>query len=189
MSLSPNSLAFIALCNEYCNTIQAAGHSDADAQETSPRQELVAAACKLLPRIYICAGDLITGDPSVDVTLGEEDAYISPSLDEDAYDQTRQRLETIMGPEDTYLETFHEDMKFSDTPIAANISEGLTDLFQVFYDFIEAVKDAPIEAIQNALTAVSDDFGAYWGQIICNVMRPLNYVRFNSSEDSDNADF
>lgn len=87
-----------------------------------------------------------------------------------------------MGPDDSYLEVFEEDMKFSDTPIAASISESLADLFQVCYEFVETIRDAPDYLVQNALRAVSDDFGSYWSRILCNVLRALNYVRYNSTE-------
>lgn len=48
--LSPNSLSFIALANEYCNAIEGVVGNE--------RDEFVASMLKLLPRIYIVAGDL-----------------------------------------------------------------------------------------------------------------------------------
>ena len=95
-------------------------------------------------------------------------------LEEDYYDAIRRRLETLFGADDTYLEVFEEDMKYSDTPIAAYISENLADIFQVLYNFIEMVKDSPTPMINAAIMAVKEDFSIYWSQILCNVMRALN---------------
>ncbi len=40
-----------------------------------------------------------------------------------------------MGEDDVFLETFEEDMKYSDTPVAASVSESLADIFQPLYNF------------------------------------------------------
>ena len=108
--LNTNSLAFIALCNEYCAAIEHVQQSD--------RDSFVKSMLRLLPRLYISANDL-------DVQVVDEDeAYLESSLEEDYYESVRRGIENIMGPDDVYLEVFEEDMKYSDTPIAASISEG-----------------------------------------------------------------
>ncbi len=134
---------------------------------------------RLLPRIYITASDLKIDD------LGLEEPYIDGRLDEDYYDSIRRSIENLLGPDDTYLEVFEEDMKYSDTPIAASVSEGLADIFQVLYNFLEAIKDVPNELIDQALIAVKDDFQSYWSRILCNVMRALNHIRYNALNERD----
>lgn len=164
--LNNNSLAFIGLCNEYCQTLESARETECD--------DFIAAMLRLLPRIYITASDLKIDD------LGLEEPYIDGRLDEDYYDSIRRSIENLLGPDDTYLEVFEEDMKYSDTPIAASVSEGLADIFQVLYNFLEAIKDVPNELIDQALIAVKDDFQSYWSRILCNVMRALNHIRYNA---------
>ncbi|MBR6639246.1 MAG: DUF5063 domain-containing protein [Muribaculaceae bacterium] len=166
--LNTNSLAFIALCNEYCAAIE-------DARE-SEKDEFVQSMLRLLPRLYISATDL-----KIDL-LDEEDAYLEPILDEDYYESVRCGIENLMGPEDIFLEVFEEDMKYSDTPIAASISESLADIFQVLYNFVGMVKEAPEQLIPLALVAVRDEFQGYWSRILCNVLRALNQLRYNSAE-------
>ncbi|MDE6459329.1 MAG: DUF5063 domain-containing protein [Paramuribaculum sp.] len=166
--LSNNSLAFIALCNEYCSAIE-----QAPAAEPS---EFTANMIRLLPRLYITANDLKT-DESI-----EEAGYLEQALDEDNYETVRSNLETLFGANDTFLEVFEEDMKYSDTPIAASVSEGLADIFQSLYNFVEMVREAPAEAIAAAIDSVKEDFDNYWGQILCNVMRPLNHIYHNPEE-------
>ncbi|MCI9607477.1 MAG: DUF5063 domain-containing protein [Muribaculaceae bacterium] len=167
--LTNNSLAFIALCNEYCSAVE-------NALQTT-RNEFVNRLVKLLPRLYISAIDL-----KADVEM-EDEAYIAPALDEETYENIRRNLETLIGAADTYLEVFEQDMKYSDTPIAASISESLADIFQVLFNFVETVRDAPADAIPSALATVKEDFDNYWSQIICNVMRPLNALSQNPEEE------
>ncbi len=163
-AISPNALAFIGLSNEYCRTVENASTAD--------RDEFVAAMTKLLPRLYISASDLPADD-------NELSYYIDDALDEDTYNSLRLSVETLLGEDDSYLEVFEEDMKYSDTPIAASIAEGLCDIFQVLYNFLEAVRDSTEDNILSALSIVSDDFRNYWSRPLCNVLRALNSIRYN----------
>lgn len=172
MQLSPNSLAFVALSNEYCAAIENASQSDP--------QAFIAEMVRLLPRIYITASDLKPA-PSLD----EEPPYIDSYLDEYHYESLRSAIEGMLGQDDVYLDVFEEDMKYSDTPIRANISEGLCDIFQVLYNFVSSVRDAAESQINDALIAVSEDFASFWSQKVVNLMRPLNHIRYNSDEDDD----
>jgi len=165
--MTNNALAFIALCNEYCTAAE-------NAQTSEPR-DFIATMLRLLPRLYICAADL-ANEGALD------EGYIDSSLDEDTYETVRRNVESLMGENDTYLEVFEDDMKYSDTPICASVTEGIADLFQVFYNFIEAVRDAPDDLVSSALIAIKEDFGSYWGQVLCNIMRPLNAIYYKISE-------
>lgn len=169
--INNNALAFMALCNEYCQAMENAREME--------RDDFVAAMLRLIPRIYISATDVNIEAPGI------EEPYIEGRLEEDYYESVRRSVENLLGPDDTYLEVFEEDMKYSDTPIAASISEGLADIFQVLYNFLESVKDVPEELIVASLLAVKDDFGAYWSRILCNVLRALNHVRYNSHDQEN----
>lgn len=175
-SLTPNVLAFLALCNEYCSAIENASSTE--------REEFVASMTRILPRIYIAASDLRTDDETMSLDPEEEEGYINPVLDEDGYETIKQGVEALLGADDTYLEVFEEDMKYSDTPIGASVSEGLTDIFQSLYNLVENIKESPDYLIGSSLRAAKADFEAYWSRILCNVMRPLNALRY--STDSDN---
>ena len=106
----------------------------------------------------------------------EDDQYY---LDEDYYDSIRRSIETVMGEDDTYLEVFEEDMKYSDTPISASIAEGLTDIFQDLFNFVNNVKDAPQEQISDYVTVCKENFETFWGQRLCNVMKALHDIKYN----------
>lgn len=161
--MTPNSLAFIALCNEYCAAVEHAYESGHD--------EFVDSMLRLLPRLYITATDL--GD-----IPDEPDAYIADALEEDYYESVRRAMEQVLGEDDAYLEVFEDDMKYSDTPIAASVAEGLADIFQVLYNFIDTVREAPDELAADALAAVKEDFGSYWSKPLCNVLRALNNIKY-----------
>ena len=165
--MTNNSIAFIGLCNEYCACIE-------NARETELK-DFVASMTRLLPRIYISAA-------TINEDNFDDNGFIGESLEEESYDMIRRNLEMLFGEYDTYLEVFESDMKYSETPIGASIAEGLTDLFQVFYNFIETVRDAPEELVCSSLSAIKEDFQFYWGQTLCNVMRPLHKLHYDENE-------
>lgn len=167
--LNTNALAFIGLCNEYCMLAENASGMT--------RNEFIQSAVRILPRLYISASDLQDNDES------GADTYIEPALDEDMYEQVRSSVASLMGAEDTYLEVFEEDMKYSDTPIAASVAEGIADIFQSCYNFVTMVRDAPEPLIADALEAMKEEFRNYWSQTLCNLLRPLNQLRYNSTDN------
>jgi hypothetical protein len=165
-TISKNSIMFIGLANEYCNLVENS--------EDFEKEQFVEQMLKILPRIYISASDL-------ELPIYEDSLYIEPRLEEVYYDSVRRNMERILGEDDTVLEAFEEDMKFSDTPIAVSISEYLADIFQDLYNFVHSVKDAPQSHINDFLCVCKENFDAYWGQKLCNALRALHAVKYNSN--------
>ena len=163
--LNTNSIAFIGLCNEYCMALE-------NCRETE-QEEFIESMLKLLPRLYISATDLTVN------YVEDEEPYIDNILEEDYYESIRRGIEQLMGEHDVYLEVFEEDMKYSDTPVSASIAEGLADIFQALYNFINTVRDSTDDVTAMALLAVRDDFKAYWSATLCNVLRALNHLAYN----------
>ncbi len=164
--METNAIAFIGLCHEFCSTMESAREAE--------REDFIDSMLKLLPRIYISASDI-----NPDLYLDQE-TYMDQALDEDYYDAIRRNAEALLGPDDVYLEVFEEDMKYSDTPVAASISEGLTDLFQQFYNLLATVKDAPDDTVNMALQSAAEDFRGYWSQTLCNTLRALNHLKYDN---------
>lgn len=174
-SLTTNTIAFIGLANEFCTAMQ-------NAAEES-RNDFVGRMLRLLPRLYIAATDI------AELNIGDEsECYLNDVLEEDYYESVRRAVESIMGPDDMYLEVFEEDMKYSDTPIAASISESLADIFQVLYNFVETIRETTDERVACAIVAVKEEFESFWSRVLCNVMRALNHVRYNSNSVDDYDD-
>lgn len=167
--INTNAIAFIGLCNEYCVAMDRAPETE--------QYEFIDKMVHLLPRLYISATDLTVN------YVEDEEPMLDSSLDEDSYDAVRGNIAALMGEDDVYLEVFEEDMKYSDTPVSASISEGLADLYQEFYDFLYTVRDTTDEVTALSLLAVRDDFRSYWSATLCNVLRALNHLKNTSAPD------
>ena len=166
-TLNANSIAFIGLCNEYRVALENAREAD--------RDDFIDTMLRLLPRLYISATDLQVG------ISDDDDSFLSEALDEAYYEAIRRNIEALLGPDDVYLEVFEEDMKYSDTPVAASVSEGLADIFQVLYNFLSTIRDATDETMQLAIGAVRDDFHSYWSATLCNVLRAINHIKYSNA--------
>ena len=156
----------IELARNFCITVENASAS----QQIEFTEEML----DLLPRLYIAFSTLDT--ELTDIMADNE--YLPQYLDQTYYDSIRRQLEMLYGADDTYLETFESDMKYSDTPIAASISEQITDIFQDIYNCVCAIKESEGMQTDLALYICKENFDAYWSQKLCNVMRPLNHLRY-----------
>lgn len=161
-TLSRNTIAFIGLANEYCQAVEACSEAE--------RTEFVSHLLRLLPRLYIAISD--AGEAM------EFSSTVGDYLSEEQYTHTRNSLAALMGEDDTYLETFQEDMKYSDTPIAASVSENLADIYQDLYNFMVTVRESEGALSEPAILDCRYNFELYWSQSLCNVMRALNDIRF-----------
>ncbi len=164
--MTTNAITFIGLCNEYCVAVENARETD--------RDEFVNLMLRLLPRLYITATDLVAaGDDEP-----ADDVFLADALDEDYYEALRRNMEELLGPDDVYLEVFEEDMKYSDTPVAASVSEGLADIFQSLYNFISTVRDSTDEVVAGAIATETEEFRSFWSSTLCNTLRALNHIRY-----------
>lgn len=156
-----------ATASRYCSIIQNAAEYD--------KTEFVNSVLSVLPKIYLEFFDL-----SVEGVDEEDELHLQEYIDEDYYENIRRHIEILLGADDTYLETFEEDMKYSDTPISASVAEGLADIFQALFNFTEAVRESEGEQIKEAFALCKENFETYWAQTLCNVMRALNSIRFSA---------
>ena len=158
----------VAAATRFCIAVENAREMEKNA--------FVAEMTGSLPRLYV----------SFCETEAEEtdDVFFPASyVDEDYYESVRRNMEALIGADDTYLETFEDDMKYSSEPIAASVAEGLADIFQDLYNFATAVKESEGEALERAYAECRENFHSYWSRTLCNVMRPLNQMRINPSDE------
>lgn len=159
-------MTLTALAAEYCSAVENSREYE--------EEEFVKLMLNYLPRLYLEFSDI-----DMDETGAALDyEYFPTYVDEDFYESVRRNMESVMGEDDTFLETFEEDMKYSDTPVAASVSESLADIFQALYNFIALVKDSEGENLQGAFRECKENFESYWAQTLCNVMRALNHIRY-----------
>lgn len=154
-------IALAALCHEYCNTVDSVA-------ETWSASDFTRRVLGLLPRIYITVLSLPEAP--------EEAEDFTGTLEEEEYAAVSASLARLFGEHDTYLETVHEDMKYSDTPIAASLSEQLADLYQSFYDFTAIVRELPADSISATVAEMRLRFRDYWSEPLCNALKVLNYL-------------
>lgn len=172
LELRSQLLEVTALASDYCATLENARQIE--------KKDFVIEILSYLPRLYWHFSDLVVDE----YNAGLEAEYFPSYVDEDFYEAVRRNAETLLGEDDVFLETFEEDMKYSETPIASSISECLADIFQPLYNFLSVVKETDGEQSVGAYCECRENFVAYWSQTLCNVMRALNNVRFNGNFDS-----
>lgn len=151
---------------KYCYTIE-------NCREIE-RDEFINSLTVLLPRLYLDFTEM-----NVDEYAFEQgDEFFQEYVDESLYEYARKGVESVLGEEDVYLETHEEDMKYSETPISATISESLADIFQPLYNFCMIYKESEGENGVGAFIECQENFKNYWAQAVCNVMRPLNHLKY-----------
>lgn len=163
-----NTLEFVAVALEFCNFAEAAGESGTF--------EFVDKATKILPLLYLKAALLPQAEP-------EEENPAEQTVTEEMYENVRSRIAGVLGEYDTYLDTFHPDMPYSDTPIASFISENLADVYQDTGNFVALFRQGNETAMREALAACRANFRQYWGQPLLNALKALHAVRYTEEEN------
>lgn len=158
-----------ALSSEYCATLENAAELETE--------ELIRVLLGLLPRIYYEFIDIEAPEDLPVDEWGFSDTATTSTLDEGQYEMLRTQLAALFGEDDTYLETFEKDMKYSDTPIASSLSENLCDIYQPLYDYAIEVRESEGANMENAYRNCREAFDEYWSQTLCNAMRALNSLR------------
>ena len=162
-------LELVSLSKSYCELCESASEFS--------KEEFTDRILDLLPRLYWNFFDLSAG-----VSLGESD-YFSDYVDETLYGHIQNMIAALMGSSDTFLETFEEDMKYSETPITASISECLADIYQPLYNFVSIVHDSEGAQMEEAFISCKEDFESYWSQTLCNALKALNNVKYKQGEE------
>ena len=165
-ALNRKMLNITAYASQYCEAVENAREMEKD--------EFVERMTELLPQIYGEFAGLSPEDVGV-LDYGYYQTYV----DEQWYDTIRRNVEMVLGPDDVFLETFEEDMKYSDTPVASSVAECLADIFQPLFNFISIVKESEGQELAGAYVECRENFASYWSQTLCNVLRALNHLRFN----------
>ncbi len=165
---SKDIIEFVTVSAEYCAFIERATDLE--------REEFVDKITKLLPLLYLKASLLIPAEP-------EEEGLAERFVTEADYERVRMGIENLLGEQDCYLEVFHEDMAYSETPVAAHISEGLADIYQALKDFTSVYQLGHEPQMLESIYLCHEDFTLYWGQQVVNVLRALHYIRYTESDE------
>ncbi len=172
---SKNAVEFITVAAEYCSFLENSGQQNA--------KSFVDKTTKILPLLYLKASLL----PSFESELEE---VIEQFVSEEEYEFVRQQIINIIGQYDEYLEVFHPDMQYSDSPVLASISEDLTDIYQDLKDMIANFQSADLRIMNDALANCQENFRNFWGQKSVNALRALHNLLYSGVdlEDSEEKD-
>lgn len=149
-------------------------------EETS-KPDFISKLIKLLPLLYLKTS-------LIDVSSEESDGNIERFVTEDDYLFVKNQIENLLGPDDSFLEVFHPDMPYSDTPIAAFISENLADIYQELKDFVMNFQIGEVEMMTSALVLCVEAFAEHWGQKLLNALRALHALRYSDDFGHDDVD-
>lgn len=176
---SRDTIEFVTVAVQYCGYFE----SFEDVSEA----ELIDKLTKLLPLLYLKAALV----PETDIINEEEEPEIT--VTEADYNYISSKLYDVFQNNDAYLEVFLQDMKYSDTPITASISEDLSDIYQDLKNFITVFERGVTDNMNDALYFCIENFKSYWGQKLVNVLRALHSLKYtivndNLDEDLESAD-
>ncbi len=141
------------------------------------RNEFIVRSLKLLPLLYAKA--VVLEIPAM-VLDDAPERFVT----EDDYQYVRESVEALLGNDNVYLEVFHSEMKYSDTPIAAFISENLADIYQELKDFAASYRIGVEDIMNDALAVSLEAFGEHWGQKLLNAVRALHALRYSDEFES-----
>jgi len=170
-----NVIDFIAVAAELCHFLES--------EVQISRNEWVERILKLLPLLYVKT--LLLPQASL---LNDE---VPPTfVREEDYARVVNRIAEVMGEEDTYLDVFVDEMKYSDRPISAFVSENLADLYQDIRNLVSVYQFELSDQMEDALAVCQENFMLYWGQKLVNVLRPLHALkcRFEESGTDEESD-
>lgn len=155
-------LDLITVSTEFCKLLE--NHQEVE------KEAFIDSLCKLLPMIYLKAILL----PEMEEASGYNQDYVT----EEDYNYILHTVADKFGEDDTYLETFKEDFKYSEHPLLCTISEGIADVYQSLRNLVEIYRQGFDDAMEVALYECAEQFKMYWGQTLLNVLRAIHSVRY-----------
>jgi hypothetical protein len=167
---SKNTIEFVAVAKSLCDFLEQIQQVD--------KPGFLETMVRLLPLLYL-KGTLL---PETEL-VGDEGSEVFAT--ETQYAILAANIAELLGEDDTYLEVFHPDMSMSDSPLAANISENIADIWQDMYNFTETFRQGYDDAMNDALYICRSNFALYWGRSLVNVMRALHSVFYPATENED----
>lgn len=170
MVFSKNTVEFVTVGVEFCSYIERASGSD--------RTSFIDTGVKILPLLYLKA---VLLERFEEEGSGHTEKFVT----EEIYEYVRGSMEKLLGTGDTYLETFHDDMEFSEEPAVASVSEDLADVYQDVKDFVSVYSLGHPDTMREALAECSRNFASYWGQKLVNALRVLHWLRFSSDGEEE----
>lgn len=161
------AIEFVTVAVQYCIYLEKIAEYE--------KEDFLDKILNILPLLYLKARLV----PKVDLEL---DGYTERFVTEQEYDNMRQAVAFKLGADDAYLEVYVEDMRYSDEPITAFISENIADIYQEMKDLACNYQTQNESVMNDALIACLEAFEQHWGQKLLNVLRPLHAISLTADE-------
>ena len=166
-------IEFVTVAVEFSSILES------DKPET--REVWIDQMLKVLPLLYIKASLL-------PATVEMNDTPPEVFVREIDYNRVAHAVATIMGEENVYLDVFVEDMKYSDRPVSAFVSEDIADIYQDVRNLVSVYQHNLADQMNDALFICQQNFKTYWGQKLINVLRPLHNILYKMDEQQEDTD-
>ncbi|HKL95905.1 MAG TPA: DUF5063 domain-containing protein [Paludibacteraceae bacterium] len=140
------------------------------------KNDFITKITKLLPLLYLKTAMV---QPSDNASDDQPERFVS----EVEYEHMRTQLAELLGNSDDYLDSFDSNMAFSDTTLAATISEDLADVYQALKDYAGCCQVGDEQVMNNALALCIHDFRNYWGARLLGALRALHAVYVTPETD------
>ncbi|MCK9312207.1 MAG: DUF5063 domain-containing protein [Bacteroidales bacterium] len=170
-----NTIEFVTVSKSFCDFL--------DQLESVDKKQFLDTMTRLLPLLYLKASllpqnEMISDDSPETFATEEQYAVLS------------QTVSDLLGTDDAYLEVFHPDIKYTDTPVVAFISENIADIWQDLFDFLSVFRLGYDETMNDALYVCRTNFEQIWGQSLVNVLRALHHCKYaKQGEEEEGATF
>ncbi len=159
------SIEFLTVAVEVCRYIES---------DKEDKESFVKMMQKLLPLVYMKA-EMVELREAV-----YEDDMLEQTVEEFEYEVVKDGVAELLGEDDQYLTAVHPDIAYSDTTIAAFISEDIADVYQMLKEFVNRAKSADEDIMNDALIACIEDFREYWGAKLLNALLALHLIKGDS---------
>jgi hypothetical protein len=150
---------FAAVAKSFCDFVEGVGEEQ--------RRPFLSRLQKFLPLIYL-KGSLLPACES------DETGAVEVAVSEEDYNALHEATRRLMGEDDEYLEVFDEEMRYSEAPVVASISENVCDIYQDLKNFIASYQYGMPEVMQEAVWQLNANFERYWGKSCASVLRAVH---------------
>jgi Domain of unknown function (DUF5063) len=168
-----NTIEFVAVAKSFCDFM--------DQLESIDKQIFLDTMVRLLPLLYL-KGSLLPENELLADDAQEQFAT------EDQYAVLTQTISGLLGNDDAFLEVFHPEISYTDTPVASFISENVADIWQDLFNFISVYRLGYDETMNDALFFCRTNFEQFWGQSLVNVLRALHNCKYATSEKEEEGE-
>lgn len=167
---SKNVIEFATVAREYCVFAENA--------EKYTKADYLKVASRMLPLLYMKASLL------PDAELASDDG-LPEIVDYDTYETVRRGIRNRLVSHDSYLTTFKEDFRYSETPVVASISEDMADIYQDIRNFCEQYHCGDDAVMNDAVATVLEKFRTYWGQRATNALGAVHAALYSGEDLKD----